>query len=418
MEKASLGSTIASRFLSFILATGIMLVPSGCADGSPAPTATHAGTVSTVTSAPSAAPRPITRRSIRPSPLISRGKPIAASRDVSKANANAVVDGQYCAYPAWRTDTFPTWLAIRVGEGPSRLLLSWNNGYTYNYVDDSSVPTYGIPANYTIEVSTDSTNGADGQWRAVTEVRDNRARTRAHSFPFAGASWVRMTVTGIIPGTAGSSLAIDEIDIHDASAEIEDAIFFAGDSITAAAFNRCDRKGLPSYPALVHEQFPEYFPALINGGVGGVNSAYGARTIPDWLAAHRDYRLWAIGYGTNDAWQAVPPSAFEIQIQVIIDAVITAGGRPVLARIPYALQGPKDENVQSLNEVIDRLTDRNQLLPGPDLYAWFRDHPDELSADGVHPSEKGSASINRLWHEALLPLYQARTPSLYSLSER
>jgi lysophospholipase L1-like esterase len=45
-------------------------------------------------------------------------------------------------------------------------------------------------------------------------------------------------------------------------------------------------------------------------------------------------------------------------------------------------------------------------VPGPDLYSWFSAHPGEFGPDGVHPSEAGTRSINRLWYEALRPLYR------------
>ena len=77
----------------------------------------------------------------------------------------------------------------------------------------------------------------------------------------------------------------------------------------------------------------------------------------------------------------------------------------MLARIPYTLDAYKDEHVQRLNGVIDQLTARNGLRPGPDLYAWFKDHPQELAADGIHPATAGSVSINRLWYEALRARY-------------
>jgi acyl-CoA thioesterase I len=64
--------------------------------------------------------------------------------------------------------------------------------------------------------------------------------------------------------------------------------------------------------------------------------------------------------------------------------------------------------VQALNQVVDRVTLRNGLLPGPDLYAWFKAHPDELGPDGVHPTDTGTRSINRLWYEALRSLYSAK----------
>ncbi|HUZ00253.1 MAG TPA: GDSL-type esterase/lipase family protein [Thermomicrobiaceae bacterium] len=339
-------------------------------------------------------------------PLISRGRPVTAAPGVDQPGG--VADGHYCTYPAWRATSFPSWLAIDVGVGPSELLLSWNSGYTGDYTGDGSHPTYGIPAAYTIQVSSDSTNGADGAWETVVDVHDNRERTREHLIPFANRGWVKMTVSGVIPGTVEDRLAIDEIDLHDASKGTADSVFFMGDSITAAAYLRCDDVQ-PSFAQDVHQALPGHFPLMVDGGVGGVNSAYGDGVIDAWLADNPDLRVWAIGYGTNDAWQSVAPDTFESQLQTIVDRVKAAGRQPVLARIPYALKGPADANVQALNRVIDTLTARNHLTPGPDLYAWFRVHPDQLGTDGVHPTPAGSIAINRLWAEALLPGYRAAT---------
>jgi len=55
--------------------------------------------------------------------------------------------------------------------------------------------------------------------------------------------------------------------------------------------------------------------------------------------------------------------------------------------------------------VIDEVTARNGLPSGPDLCTWFSAHPDELREDGVHPTDAGAQSINRLWYEALRPLW-------------
>jgi lysophospholipase L1-like esterase len=354
-----------------------------------------------------------------PTPLIGRGKPTFASRDVERPGA--VVDGRYCAPASWSTDTFPTWLAIKVGAGPDQLLLSWDNAHPADYLSDAA-PPYAVPASYTIETSADSTDGANGAWRTVVDVRDNQVRARAHRFPFTGAAWVRMTVRGVIPGTVDHRLGIGEIDIHDASLGVADAVFFVGDSLTAAAYARCDRVQ-PSYQARVRAALPRHAPATISGGVGGVNSRYGADQIDRALAANPDFRFWAIGYGTNDAWQSVPPPLFERQVQTIVDRVLAAGHQPVLARIPYARKGPEDEQIRALNEVIDRLAARNGLPAGPDFYGWFRDHPRELGPDGVHPTDAGSISMNRLWHEALRPRYgrgvdPPRTPAAPDRSAR
>jgi acyl-CoA thioesterase-1 len=314
-----------------------------------------------------------------------------------------VVDGTYCT-PAWRGTVFPAFLALPVEQVSGDLLLEWNSSGTNDYVSQPNAPTYGVPASYTLATSADSTNGQDGTWREVVSVKGNNARTREHRFPFAGARWVRMTVTGAVPGPLGNTFAIDQIDLHDASHGTDDTVFFLGDSITAEAFTRCPANQ-PSFAELVHQAAPQRFPAMIDGGVGSVNIGYGVSVVQDWLALNPDFHLWAIGYGTNDAWQKVQPAIFEAQLQTLVDRIVAAGRVPIIARIPFASKGPADADVRALNGVIDLVTARNGLLPGPDLYAWFSAHPNELSADSVHPSDAGTRSINRLWYEALRPLY-------------
>jgi lysophospholipase L1-like esterase len=313
------------------------------------------------------------------------------------------VDRTYCT-PAWLATELPATLALPVQPVSGDLLLVWNSSGNNDYISAPGAPTYGLPASYTIATSADSTDGTDGTWREVVSVEDNTARTRAHRFPFAGARWLRITVTDVVPGPLGDTLAIDEIDLHDASDGTDDTVFFLGDSITVASFARCPANQ-PSFAELVRRASPQRFPAMIDGGVSGVSSNYGASVIEDWLDLNPYFNIWAIGYGTNDSFHNVAPALFEDNLLTIIDQVRAAGRIPVLARIPFIAEGARDAKVRALNGVIDRLTAREGLLPGPDLYAWFRTHKDELGPDGVHPNEKGTRSINRLWYEALSPLY-------------
>lgn len=352
--------------------------------------------VATVSPSPYPTPRPL------------RLNPMAKTRAADLATSIplpllTIVDGAYCT-AAWRADVFPASLSLPVESVKGDLLLEWNSSGTSDYISLPGNPTYGLPASYTISTSVDSTNGRDGNWIQVVSVTGNTARTRAHRFPFAGARWVRMTVTSALAGPLGNTFALDEIELHDASAGTDDTVFFLGDSITEAAFTRCPANQ-PSFAELVHRAAPERFPAMIDGGVGGVNSGYGVSVIEDWLALNPDFHVWVIGYGTNDAWQKVSPEVFEAHLQTLVDRIETAGRVPVIARIPFAAQGPDDVDVRALNGAIDRVAARSGLLAGPDLYAWFSTHPDELSRDGVHPSDAGIQSINRLWYEALRPLY-------------
>ena len=143
---------------------------------------------------------------------------------------------------------------------------------------------------------------------------------------------------------------------------------------------------------------------MINGGVGGDKSDDGVRRIDEWLARNPDARLWVLGYGTNDAaGDASDASRFKANLQTMIDRVRAAGRVPILATIPFASDG-HHRHIPRFNEAIDELRRVNALPRGPDLYAWFAQHPDELK-DGLHPSDAGIGSINRLWVEAVDVLY-------------
>jgi lysophospholipase L1-like esterase len=391
----------ASILLSFLAALA------GCVPGEgphpPTPIATNGATptiISIRTGTPTPAVRPSFLRPLRSNPLVRTraGDLVAPLR--------TVVDGTYCT-PAWRSSDFPATLALPVEPVRGNLLLQWNSSGTSDFISPLDAPTYGIPQSYTIATSADSTDGTDGTWTEVVSVTGNSARTRAHRFPYADARWVRMTVTSAVPGPLGNEFVIDEIDLHNASDGTDDSVFFLGDSITAAAFARCPANQ-PSFSALVHRATPGRFPLMMDGGVNGVNIGYAVSVIEEWLSLNTDFNIWAIGYGTNDAWQKVSPSLFETRLQTLVDRIVEEGRIPVIARIPYAARGPADADVRALNRAVDRVTARNGLLPGPDLYAWFKAHPDELGPDGVHPSEAGLRSINRLWYEALRPIYDIR----------
>ncbi|MGK4002101.1 GDSL-type esterase/lipase family protein [Sorangium sp. So ce1036] len=342
---------------------------------------------------------------IQPNPIISRGKPAFAS----VGTASVINDGKYRSAGNWSagkpTAEEPAWVAIQVGDGFERLLLSWTASYNYNYTDVQ----YGAPAAYRVETSSDSTDGADGTWTAVATVTDNPVRTRAHSFDFSGQSWVRLVVTAA-PDVSDNGVQIDEIDVHDISNGAEDTWFFLGDSITAFAYDRDTPATQPSFAENIHAAHAAYYPAMINGGIGGeLTKASDDRPsaldrIDQVLEMNPDYRFFAIGYGTNDSWDQTDPSTFKKNLQTLIDKIKAAGRVPVLARIPYAPDGAHDA-LDVFNEAIDELAEQNDLVPGPDLYTWFKDHPEGLSDDNVHPSPAGRVAMNKLWADAVDSLY-------------
>lgn len=351
----------------------------------------------TVSPAPTSTPGSGPLKALK-NPIISRGKPTFTN---AGSSCPAVVDGNYGDWPAWRpglpSPGNPAWLAVNVGSGYSRLLLTWTSSYNYNYNDTR----WGAFGDYLIQTSADSTNGSNGHWDTVAAVTGNGVRQREHSFDFTGKSWVRLWVTAAAADINNGSkgIQIDEIDIHDISQGAQDAWLFIGDSITALSYNRAHQ---PSYAARIATAYPGYFPAMINAGIGFATSADGAsRRIDEAMQLNPDASFVAIEYGSADtANNYSDPTGFRTNMQTIINKVKAAGKTPILARIPYAAD-KQHSGIPAFNAVIDDLTRTNGLIQGPDLYTWFLNNQGDLSSDGIHPNDQGMVSINRLWAESM-----------------
>jgi lysophospholipase L1-like esterase len=339
-----------------------------------------------------------------PNPLISRGKPVFATSLAPYAHPEAVVDGVYNSFAGtWSagvpTATKPAIVAIRIGAGPRRVLVGWSSGGNYNYTETE----YGSPGSYRIETSADSRDGMAGTWKTAATNANCTVHAQEHLVDFAGQSWVRMVITSA-PEKSPNGVQLDEIEVYDVSAGVTDSWFFAGDSITALVFNRTTPAHQPSFAALVHEKDPRFFPAMIDGGIGGVGIAHAAEHVDEWLALNPDMRFWALGFGTNDAaGNNADVSTFRRLLSTVIGKIKGAGHIPIIAMIPYSSDGGHD-TIAKFNDVITDLTAENELLPGPDLYAWFRAHPEQLR-DGVHPNDAGALAVNRLWAQAVARIY-------------
>jgi lysophospholipase L1-like esterase len=357
-----------------------------------------------------------------PNPIISRTAQVFSS----PAGGGAVVDGAYhnggwTVSPSALT-AGPAWVALKLAAGATRVLVSWDDGGTYNYQDLPGATVYGLPASYHIDVSADSTNGADGAWTTAVTVGDtaanvNQVRTRAHALDFSGMSWVKMVITAAAATESANGVQIGEIDVHDISTTatglVDDTWFFMGDSITAYAFDR-GAAHQPSFAKSVNAASAAFFPAMINGGIGGEKASDGLARLAHVLDLNPDYRFIALGYGTNDAG-GTPVAAFSATLQSMIDMVKAAGRIPVIPRIPYSGDGGHNA-IPTYNTAIDQLVQSNQLVPGPDLYAHFMENTGEFvcppcsnagrtMTDNLHPNDVGLVAINTLWATAMRALY-------------
>ena len=339
-------------------------------------------------------------------PLVSRGKTtVCTGNDAGAGGTEAVTDEHYGNFGFWRTslNKLPAWCAIQVGRGPSSVLVTWNSDYIFDYLSARGME----PADYTIAVSGDSTDGSDGTWQTVAAVQGNTARLREHLVPFAGKSWVKMTVTRGQATPTQPYVTIDEISVYDVSHGLNDTFLFSGDSSTATAYNQFD-ENRPSFSDLVHQAHPGRFPPMLDEGVGGWTSDDAAREIDTLLALNPDIHYWLLGWGTNDALAGTSPAHFQQNMQMLVAKIRAAGHVPVLAHIPYvaARQGAAgaqlDAEVHALNAAIDQVTAANGLQAGPDLYTLFKEHAAAyLSSDGINPTPQGSIAMNAAWLAAL-----------------
>lgn len=332
-----------------------------------------------------------------PAPLVSRGARVVTS-DGSRAGARALVDGVYRSDAKWAggkpTPARPAWAAIEVGRGPSRLLLSWTSSGNHDYWDQY----YGAPVDYRIDVSPDSKDGRDGAWTTVVEVTGNPAHARAHSFPFEGMRWVRLVVTRLPDPVNPWGLFIDEIDLHDLSLGGDDIWAFLGDSITAETADRSTPRR-PGFADQIAVRHPGYRPATINVGLTRYRTSEALEKLDQLLALNPDAHVWAILLGSNDG----TPESVGGALRPLLARLRAAGKVPIVARIPYQTKYDQDY-VAAKNAALDAVVREAGLAPGPDLYGWFKAHPERLR-DGLHPDHAGAIEVNRLWAEAAAGLY-------------
>ena len=181
---------------------------------------------------------------------------------------------------------------------------------------------------------------------------------------------------------------------------------------------------------------------VVNEGVGGEISAYGASEIDTVLAKHPDAQRILVQWGTNDAdpvWFVVPsglglnpgdpgyPGSFKDNMQQIIDAINEEDGKEAcLAKLPIVLgeeaTGPKYDDptypptgsrgdfVMQYNAVIDELRNdpfNNITVTPPDFWALFNE---DVSGgkrynfeyfDNIHPNGTGYQSMANRWFQVL-----------------
>ena len=178
-----------------------------------------------------------------------------------------------------------------------------------------------------------------------------------------------------------------------------------GDSITAFWANRATATGTndpashqPSFAALVNMANTNYFPSMINGGIGGESSAGSLARLAQNIADNPDYYYWGLCIGANDG----NADSLKANLQSMIDMLLANGRMPVIPHVAYSTLGR--DYYTNFNAAIDQLVASNHIIAGPDCYTFFKAHPEQLS-DGLHPNDAGIRSYNLLWFQAMRHLY-------------
>lgn len=349
---------------------------------------------------------------VTPNPRISIGKSVFTNGNA--ANLDRVNDGQF-ADKEWNggpaSPSAPVWVAMKLGNGPSRVLVNWCNHVRAARFNSG----VNVPGDYQIQTSADSTNGADGTWTSALAVTGNIYMNRVHAIDFKGQQWVRLYVTN--PASKAKEIRLLELEVYDVSGGVDDSWMFLGDSITFSAFIRW---GDGAFDKRINAQASSHTPSTVNGGIPGfsLGQMVGGNdpnfpNLDQVMAAFPDTKYWAIGFGTNDAGGENNPERYQKNMEALVQKLQATGKVPIIQKVPYTeVPARHPATIVRYNQIIDQINAKYQLLPGPDLWTWFQDHPTEINppeGDGVHPSHKvGYGSMQRLWIQAVLPLYGAK----------
>lgn len=349
---------------------------------------------------------------IPPMPHVSVGK----SAHASEGTASLLTDGAYRSPNAWKftpskcAPATPCWGAVRVGDGPSKLLVDWSYQDGQGGFDTRAWGGTTV-RDYSILVSSDSTNGSDGAWSTATDaltgtpvvVTGNTFIQRTHAITFTGSSWVKIAIT------SSSANELDELDLWDASSTSADSYFFHGDSITHRCANlRGTAAGYgnqPSFQASVHAAHAARFPLQVGAGIVADGAVAAASQIVTYLPLFKPVEYWFLAMGTNNLCGGA--ALFKSKAQVWINAVKAAGATPILVHPIWANGNSSycSSNGPDFNAAVDELVESNGLLPAVRLYEATVGHPEYFDPGDVHPNDAGCHLWNQTFADAVSSFY-------------
>jgi lysophospholipase L1-like esterase len=188
-----------------------------------------------------------------------------------------------------------------------------------------------------------------------------------------------------------------KVDIYDGNEAPQHAWLFVGDSITANGMSHSEISGLAS-DSFGNQvaNISGHVPVQENAGMPGWLSGDAKAHLPLWLAAFPGTYV-TLNFGTNDG-AGVDPLVFYANMLTLAQQTIAQGKIPVIPLIPWASRQDLVKSIPILNAEIRRLlASQRCAIAGPDLYDFFKSHPQLISNDGVHPTDAGYAELRKLW---------------------
>jgi hypothetical protein len=339
-----------------------------------------------------------------PMPVISRRVPAYASSERGHL-ARYANDDDYGSY--WRSSGVPAWLAYDLSGVPAdqrgNALLAWYNDPItpdYNHTLTRN-PPYNLPSAYTIEANRAGGGAVPaGGWDVLTKVEGNIFHSRQHPINLTGYNWVRINVTSALGDAQNRDVAIN-MDVHNASRGPQDSWIFYGDYTSAGGMDH-DPRAVGTFAQMVNFSRPQYYPAQESGGTGYVQSGDAAHLIRDWLAVFPGQYV-ALSFGTTDAdffdaGKPELPDDIYKNFEIMVKAVLEAGKTPIVPKMPYGRTPNIQANGPRINEAIERLyAAYPQVVRGPDFWAYFLGHQDQISGDGINLTPAGLSEYRRVW---------------------
>lgn len=192
-------------------------------------------------------------------------------------------------------------------------------------------------------------------------------------------------------------------------------LLFQGDSITDCFRTREDTNyiglGYPKYAvALLKEKYPEVEFEFVNRGVGGNQTMHLINRLQeDLVDINPD--IVSILIGINDVWHHtegknwLPDDVFEERYRTILDTIKEKTHAKLMMMEPFLIPVPDKlffrEDLAPKIEIIRKLAREyaDVYLPTDGLLAsaFIGDEPTSFSNDGVHPNDKGSEFIGKLY---------------------